>query len=114
MLILCAFLASGKLDSLVDSRHQKDIFTRWDGEGRLIFIDAKPSFSGYFYAHQSGKKPFKDEFLSLKSPEIAEILDSNEKICIAMKESDFNANKERFGNFRPIVAKKEWILLQNY
>ena len=114
MLILCAFLASGKLDSLVDSRHQKDIFTRWDGEGRLIFIDAKPSFSGYFYAHQSGKKPFKDEFLSLKSPEIAEILDSNEKICIAMKESDFNANKERFGNFHPIIAKKEWILLQNY
>ncbi len=114
MLILCAFLASGKLDSLVDSRHQKDIFTRWDGEGRLIFIDAKPSFSGYFYAHQSGKKPFKDEFLSLKSPEVAEILDSREKICIAMKESDFEANKERFGNFKPIVAKKEWILLKNY
>lgn len=114
MLILCVFLSTNKLDSLVDSRHQKDIFTRWDGDGRLIFIDAKPSFSGYFYAHQRAKTPFKDEFLSLKSPKIDMILDSNEKICIAMKESDFIANKERFGNFRPIVAKKEWILLQNY
>ncbi|MGX3043746.1 ArnT family glycosyltransferase [Helicobacter sp. T3_23-1056] len=113
MLILCAFLASGKLDSLVDSRHQKDIFTRWDGEGRIIFLDAKPSFSGYFYAHQSAKKPFKDEFLSLKSPQISAILDSNEKICIAMKERDYLKNKERFGNFAPIVAKKEWILLKN-
>lgn len=117
MLIVCVFLASGKLDSLVDSRHQKDIFTRWDGQGRLIFLDSKPSFSGYFYAHKSGKKPFKDEFLSLKSPEVEAILsatDSHQKICIAMKERDYLKNKERFGNFSPIVAKKEWILLKNY
>lgn len=114
MLIVCAFLASGKLDSLVDSHHQKDIFTRWDGEGRLIFIDAKPSFSGYFYAHQNAKKPFRDEFLSLKDPKIDGILDSGEKICIAMKENDFNKNKEKFSGFNPIVAKKEWILLKNY
>ncbi len=107
-------MASGKLDSLVYPRHQKDIFTRWDGEGQIVFLDAKPSFSGYFYAHQTAKKPFKDEFLSLKNPQISTILDSNEKICIAMKESDYLKNKERFGNFIPIVAKKEWILLKNY
>ncbi len=112
MLIVSAFLTTGKLDDLVNHRHTKDVFTRWDGKGRLVFIDDKPSFSGYFYAHQTSKAPLKDEFLRFDDPQVREILHSNERVCIAIRPRDFEKHKDAFANFRQIVAKKDWILLQ--
>lgn len=114
MIIVSIFLTTNKLDELVDERHYKDVFSAWDGESRLVFIDSKPSFSAYFYAHKRAKNKLKDEFILFDSPQTSELLQSDEKIAIAIKKNAFNANKEHFSQWMQIIAKKDWILLKNY
>lgn len=114
MMIVSVFLTTGKLDELVSHRHYKDVFTAWDGESRLVFIDSKPSFSAYFYAHKTSKNKLKDEFIAFDSPQMSEILQNNEKIAVAMKQDTFNAKKAYFSQWRQIISKKDWVLLKNY
>lgn len=114
MLIVSGFLMTNKLDELVNHRHYKDVFSAWDGESRLVFIDSKPSFSAYFYSHITAKNKLEDEFITFQSPQTKKILQSDEKITIAIKEADFAKYKESFANFTQIIAKKDWILLKNY
>lgn len=114
MMIVSVFLTTDKLDELVSHRHYKDVFTAWDGESRLVFIDSKPSFSAYFYAHKTSKNKLKDEFIAFDSPQMSEILQDNEKIAVAMKRNTFNAKKAYFSQWRQIISKKDWVLLKNY
>lgn len=141
------FVPTQSAQNLLSPYHHKDIFTRFSGDSRLAFIGFNPSYSAEFYAHAKNDTlraknpsitPLREEIYTrkdlqecatlddnstihnqgLKTCALSEILDTNERVSIAIKSGDFASFGEFFAHnaphFSPIIESKGIILLQNF
>lgn len=164
-----AFIATQHAQNLLAPYHHKDIFTRFSGDSRLVYIGLSPSYSAQFYTHANNDAlraqnpaiaPLREEIYTLKDLQqcasvkaegakttqevrqetqgeeinatkeagqeakedicsLEQILDSKERVSIAIKSSDFASFGEFFTrfahpHFTPIVESKGITLLQNF
>ena len=137
-----AFIPTQNAQELLSPYHHKDIFTRFSGDSRLIYIGFSPSYSAEFYTHAKNDTlraqnpaitPLREEIYAIKdlqecasnnhadlnSCTLAEVLNSKERVSIAIKSSDFATYSEFFtrltrSHFTPITESKGITLLQNF